>query len=87
MQYITVRRNMTMIKATDSKYERDDDVNRYVLATLVADTPAEVVEHGTSGRGVVGLQPNDVMTFGSTCLCVSGEFGMLNSNDEWVFNG
>ena len=74
-----------MIKATDSVYETDDGVNRYVLATLVSDTSDEVIAHGTSGVGVINLQPNDVMTFGSTCLCVDGKFGMLNSSGVWEF--
>ena len=74
-----------MIKATASDYERDDGTNRYVLATLVADTSDEVIAHGTSGVGVENLQPNDVMTFGSTCLCVDGKFGMLNSSGVWEF--
>jgi hypothetical protein len=76
---------MIMIKATASDYERDDGTNRYVLATLVADTCDEVIAHGTSGNGVVNLQKNDVMTFGSTCLCVDGKFGMLDSNGVWSF--
>lgn len=74
-----------MIKATASDYERDDGTNRYVLATLVADTSDEVIAHGTSGVGVVNLQANDIMTFGSTCLCVDGKFGMLDSNGNWSF--
>lgn len=85
MQFIMVRRNMIMIKATASDYERDDGRNRYVLATLVADNKDEVIAHGTSGQGVIGLQPNDIMTFGSTCLTADGKFGMLNSTDEWKF--
>lgn len=85
MLFIMVRRNKIMIKATASEYEKDDNVNRYVLATLVADTSDEVIAHGTSGVGVVNLQSNDVMTFGSTCLCVDGKFGMLNSSGVWEF--
>lgn len=85
MQFILVRRNMIMIKATASDYERDDGRNRYVLATLVSDNKDEVIAHGTSGQGVIGLQPNDIMTFGSTCLTADGKFGMLNSTDEWKF--
>ena len=85
MQFILVRRNMIMIKATASDYERDDGRNRYVLATLVADNKDEVIAHGTSGQGVIGLQPNDIMTFGSTCLTADGKFGMLDSSDVWQF--
>ena len=85
MQFILVRRNMIMIKATSSDYEKDDGRNRYVLATLVADNKDEVIAHGTSGQGVIGLQPNDIMTFGSTCLTADGKFGMLNSTDKWQF--
>lgn len=85
MQFILVRRNMIMIKATVSDYERDDGRNRYVLATLVADNKDEVIAHGTSGQGVIGLQPNDIMTFGSTCLTADGKFGMLDSSDVWQF--
>ena len=85
MQFILVRRNMIMIKATDSDYEIDDGRNRYVLATLVADNKDEVIAHGTSGQGVIGLQPNDIMTFGSTCLTTDGKFGMLDSSDAWQF--
>ena len=85
MQFILVRRNMIMIKATASDYEKDDGRNRYVLATLVSDNKDEVIAHGTSGQGVIGLQPNDIMTFGSTCLTADGKFGMLNSTDEWKF--
>lgn len=80
-----VRRKKIMIKATDSDYEKDDGRNRYVLATLVADTSDEVIAHGTAGTGIIGLQSNDVMTFGSTCLCVDGKFGMLNSSGNWEF--
>lgn len=85
MLFIMVRRNEIMIKATASDYERDESGKRYVLATLVADTSDEVIAHGTSGVGVENLQPNDVMTFGSTCLCVDGKFGMLNSSGVWEF--
>ena len=74
-----------MIKALDSEYERDDGTNRYVVASLVADNKDEVIAHGTSGQGVVNLQANDVMTFGSTCLTADGKFGMLNSSDAWQF--
>lgn len=80
-----VRRNKIMIKATDSEYERDDETGRYVLATLVSDNADEVIAHGTSGQGVEGLQSNDIMTFGSTCLTVDGKFGMINSANEWKF--
>ena len=85
MQFILVRRNMIMIKATASDYERDDGRNRYVLATLVSDNKDEVIAHGSSGQGVIGLQPNDIMTFGSTCLTADGKFGMLDSSDVWQF--
>ena len=85
MLFIMVRRSKIMIKATDSDYEKDDGRNRYVLATLVADNKDEVIAHGTSGQGVIGLQPNDIMTFGSTCLTADGKFGMLDSADEWQF--
>lgn len=85
MLYIMARRNMIMIKATASDYEKDDGRNRYVLATLVADNKDEVIAHGTTGQGVIGLQPNDIMTFGSTCLTADGKFGMLDSSDVWQF--
>lgn len=85
MQFFMARRYMIMIKALDSEYERDDGTNRYVVASLVADNKDEVIAHGTSGQGVEGLQPNDVMTFGSTCLTADGKFGMLNSTDAWQF--
>ena len=80
-----VRRNVIMIKATDSQFEKNENGQRQVLATLVADTSDEVIAHGASGEGILYLQPNDVMTFGSTCLCVDGKFGMLNSSGVWEF--
>ena len=80
-----VRRKNIMIKATDSQFEKNENGQRQVLATLVSDTSDEVIAHGTSGTGIIGLQANDVMTFGSTCLCVDGKFGMLNSAGNWEF--
>ena len=50
-----------MIKATASDYEKDDGRNRYVLATLVSDNKDEVIAHGTSGQGAIGLKPNATM--------------------------
>lgn len=58
-----VRSSIIMIKATASEYEGNNGKGRYVLATLVADTSEEVIAHGTSGKGVEGLQSNDVMKF------------------------
>ena len=74
-----------MIKATDSQFEKNENGQRQVLATLVADNKDEVIAHGTSGQGVIGLQSNDIMTFGSTCLTADGKFGMLDSSDVWQF--
>ena len=80
-----VRRNRTMIKALGYEYEGNNGRDRFVVASLVADTKDEVLSHGTSGKGIKGLQSNDIMQFGSTCLVVTGEFGMINSKNEWVF--
>ena len=74
-----------MIKATDSQFEKNENGQRQVLATLVSDNKDEVIAHGTSGQGVIGLQSNDIMTFGSTCLTADGKFGMLDSSDVWQF--
>ena len=74
-----------MIKATGSEYEKNENGQRQVLATLVSDTSDEVIAHGTSGQGVIGLQSNDIMTFGSTCLTADGKFGMLDSSGNWEF--
>lgn len=79
------RRYRIMIKALDVEYEYDDGINRFVVATLVADNKDEVIAHGTSGNGVVNMQKCEIMTFGSTCLCVDGKWGMLDSVGEWKF--
>lgn len=74
-----------MLKAKDSIFEENVDGERRVIVSLVADTKEEVIAHGTSGAGVERLQPNDVMQFGSTCLCATGDFGILNSEGVWQF--
>lgn len=76
-----------MIKALYDEYECTVEGKRRVVATLVSDTSEEVIAHGTSGKGIENLQPNDVMTFGSTCMTVDGKWGMLNSANKWKFKG
>ncbi len=75
-----------MIKATNFSLENDKDgIGKTVRASLVADTSAEVTAQGTSGDGIIGLSKDDTLSFGSTCLCKNGDFGMLGSDGQWTF--
>lgn len=72
-----------MIKVTNVVIEKYHP--KQVKVSLIADTKAEVIAIKNDGSSVVGLQAGDIMTFGSTCLCVNGDFGILKSDGTWQF--
>lgn len=72
-----------MIKVLEkSNDEQMGPVDKYVVQ-MVADTKEEVNAIGTDGSTVVGLKKDDIISFGSTCITTSGDFGILKSNGSW----
>ena len=74
-----------MIKCKDYVVDGYKNGKTAVRASLVADNSAEVVAIGTNANTVEGLTDNNIMSFGSTCLTVNGDFGQLDSSGNWVF--
>lgn len=74
-----------MIRCVEGKVEYPISGQRKIIASLVADTKAEVIAIGANGSTVNGLQTGDTMLLGSTCLCANGDFGILNSSGVWTF--
>lgn len=74
-----------MVKVNDIITESTENEIQYIQASLVADTAFEVESMGAIGDNVVGLAPNTRLTLGSTCLCATGDFGMLDSSGVWHF--
>lgn len=74
-----------MIKLNGISVEEVSADKRKVKVSLVADTKDEVIAIGKDGSTVVGLKDGDEMTLGSTCLCATGDFGLINSNGNWTF--
>lgn len=75
-----------MIKQTGYVIEDDKKTEeREIRASLVADNKEEVIANGASCRGILGLMYNDKLTLGSTCLCATGDFGILDSEGNWHF--
>ena len=58
---------------------------RRVRVSLWADSEDEI-SGVVTGEEIEGLNTNDVLTMGSTCLTVTeGSFGRLGSNGVWKF--
>lgn len=74
-----------MIKCKEYVVDGYKNGKTVVRASLVADTSSEVVAIGANASTVEGLSENYVMSFGSTCLTVNGDFGQLDSSGNWVF--
>lgn len=76
-----------MIKLTGISVEGIDKITGAKIAkvSLSSDTKDEVVAIGDDGSTVDGLSAGDKMTLGSTCLCATGDFGILNSSGVWTF--
>lgn len=58
---------------------------RLVQVSLIADTKEEVIANGIDCVNIVGLNATDEIVFGSDCLTVNKEFGMLDSLGNWKF--
>lgn len=75
-----------MIKINGSiSVEEETDISRKVKVPLIADTKDEVIAIGSDGSTVLGLKDGDVLQLGSTCLCATGDFGIINSSGSWTF--
>jgi hypothetical protein len=72
-----------MVKVTSMVVESTENGVREVIASLAADTKAEVDACGSSGANIKGLTANDIMTLGSTAFCADGNFGRLRSDGIW----
>lgn len=75
---------MIKCKGFDVEKYRDDNT-KLVLASLAADDKSEVESMGNICSNVIGLNDGDEISFASTCLCTSGDFGMLDSSGSWKF--
>lgn len=56
-----------------------------VLASLIADTSAEVISMGDVCSGVEGLQDGTKLSWGSDCFTVEQDLGILDSSGAWQF--
>lgn len=75
-----------MIKVTSFKIEkRNEDGTREVVASLLADSANDANAIKDDGSKVSGLKDGDKLVLGSTCLCATGDFGMIDSTGKWNF--
>lgn len=51
---------------------------------MVADTKEEV-QNITEDTKISGIADNEIMTLGSSCMTVNGDYGMLGSDGHWTF--
>lgn len=63
--------------------EEYKDGNRYVRCDLISDNSEEVDAIGNDGSKVKGLQKNDKLTLGTSCMTSTMDYGLLNSDGEW----
>ena len=73
-----------MIKAIEKTFEKFEGEKKLVRASLVADTKEEV-QNITEDTKISGIADNEIMTLGSSCMTVNGDYGMLGSDGHWTF--
>lgn len=59
------------------------DDGKTILVSLVADAKEEVIALGNDASSLTGHP--DTFAFGSTCLTVTKDFGILDSTGNWNF--
>lgn len=74
-----------MIKCNDFTVDGYEEGKSEARATLIADTSAEVIAIDNDATNIVGLGDGYILAFGSTCLTVNSEFGVLGSDGKWNF--
>lgn len=74
-----------MIKVKSIKQTRfDDSGNKYVDATLYADTKSEM-DGVTTGKDIFGLEDNTKLDVGSMVVTSDFQAAQLNSSFQWVW--
>lgn len=74
-----------MIKVDPSTIviEEYKDDGRYVRCSLMSDNKDEVDAIGNDGSKVKGLQKNDKLTLGTSCMTSTMDYGILDSEGSW----